>query len=99
MRWNDCWGVLLHCRVSRPKIRLHISVSMDMKSEKNRTRLQRLSAFLPAVILMTAIFYFSAQPAEESSVVSESFGTELLGTLNRLLGFGWNLDRVLSTVT
>ena len=19
MRWNDCWGVLLHCRVSRPK--------------------------------------------------------------------------------
>ncbi len=58
-------------------------------------RWKRLAAFLPALLLMVLIFYFSAQPAEESSVVSESLGTELLGTLSRLLGFGWGPQRIM----
>ena len=51
-------------------------------------------AFLPAIFIMVAIFVLSAQPAEESSVLSEYAGYKIFTVANDVLGLGWTQNMI-----
>ena len=67
---------------------------MENMGKKRDESVRRLTAFVPAVLLMALIFFFSAQPSEESSVTSEFIGVKLFTEANFLFGFGWDLDKI-----
>ena len=50
--------------------------------------------FLPALFIMAAIFYFSAQPGDDSSETSEFVGMHVFTTVNMVFGLGWTMEKI-----
>ena len=48
----------------------------------------RILAFLPALLIMAAIFFFSSQPADDSDAVSGLAGYQIFSAANRVFGLG-----------
>jgi VanZ family protein len=72
---------------------------MDKKRKKNLeerplTPRRRILAFMPAIVIMALIFFFSAQPAEESGEVSEFLGERLFLATSDLFGLGWTMQKI-----
>ncbi len=53
-------------------------------------------SFLPALCMMYLIYTLSAQPADQSQVLSSEVNTWLLSLLNRKLHLGWNAAQLTS---
>ncbi len=73
--------------------------NMDKKRKKNLeerplTPRRRILAFMPAIVIMALIFFFSAQPAEESGEVSEFLGERLFLATSDLFGLGWTMQKI-----
>ena len=51
--------------------------------------------WLPAIIIMIVIFYFSAQPAEESADLSGGLSYHLVTMVKNMFGLEWNQEEVL----
>ena len=69
----------------------------SMKRKKT-TRPALPWAFLPAILLMAAIFILSAQPADESSALSDYAGWRFFNVANEVLGLGWT-QRMIGQMT
>ena len=75
--------------------------NMDKKrkekiADRQLTPGRRFLAFLPALVIMGLIFFFSAQPAEESGEVSEFLGERFFQAASNLFGLGWTMQKIAS---
>lgn len=62
--------------------------------KKNLIALLKPFSFLPAILIMCAIYYFSAQSGEVSGNLSYEISYQIIETKNEILDLGYSYDQI-----